>query len=71
MSRVARATTIGVRVSKLIKAPKEGALAPDGLEPTLIDATAHASFVRNVFALRAKTSVLRAARRAAALKHAA
>ena len=57
MSRVIRATNIGVRVSKLIKAPTEGSPALEGLEPVLIDRVAHAAFVRNVFALRAKTGV--------------
>jgi hypothetical protein len=56
---------IGVRVSKLIKTPSAGSPQIEGLEPTLIDADAHARFVKNVFALRSRTSALRAARRSA------
>lgn len=56
---------IGVRVSKLIKVPASGTAQLEGLEPTLIDADAHARFVKNVFALRSRTAALRAKRRAA------
>ncbi|GAP38662.1 hypothetical protein ABXN37_26530 [Piscinibacter sakaiensis] len=52
-------------MSKLIKAPAPGTAGLEGLEPTLIDADAHARFVRNVFALRARTAS-RSARRSMA-----
>lgn len=64
MSRINRGTSIGVRVSKLVKASSQTGASPSGLEPVLINPAAHANFVRNVFALRAKTTIIAPPRKA-------
>ena len=57
MPRIARRTTIGIKVSKApgVKSASGRLKATDGMEPRVIDKNSHKKFVKNVFAIRGRT----------------